>query len=319
MSVGATKDRLLCVLEEHPGAFVSGEALASELSISRNAVWKAAQALRNQGYDIKAVTNRGYQLVRGGSAISAEEVEGYLPKRNPFKLVVIPRVKSTNSEAHRLAHADAPEGTVIIAGEQTAGRGRHGRAFYSPAGTGLYLSMVLRPDVLADRAQVITTMGAVACASAIEDLTGKNAQIKWVNDVFCGGRKVGGLLTEGHVDIESGRFDYVILGMGVNVCPPLDGFPDELDAVAGFVCEDDIRAQLAARFLANFWRLYTQLPNCAHYQEYRRRCFVLGQPVVVAHEGRRVRGRAVDITPEFELMVGLPDGNKVAYRYGEVI
>ena len=319
MAGTTTKDRLLQMLEEQQGSFVSGELLANQLSISRNAVWKAAQALRNQGYDIRAVTNRGYQLVRSGSAVSAEDVARRLPRNLPLDVVAIPRVKSTNSEAHRLAQGGAPEGTVVIAGEQTAGRGRHGRSFFSPSGTGLYLSVVLRPALEADQAQALTTMGAVACAAAIEELTGREASIKWVNDVFCDGRKVGGILTEASMDIESGRFGYVVLGVGVNVCRPRDGFPAELESVAGFVSNEDIRADLAAAFLKSFWKLYRQLPVCAHYQEYRTRCFVLGQPVVVSREGRRIRGRALDITSAFELVVGLPDGTQVTYRYGEVV
>lgn len=319
MAGNTTKDMLLQMLEEQPGSFVSGEVLANKLSISRNAVWKAAQALRSQGYDIRAVTNRGYQLVRSGSAVLAEDVTRRLPKNAPLKVTVIPRVKSTNSEARRLAHNGAAEGTVVIANEQTAGRGRHDRPFFSPAGTGLYLSVVLRPSLEADNAQMLTTMGAVACALAIEELTGSKTAIKWVNDVFVDGRKVGGILTEAQIDIESGGFDYVILGVGVNVCRPQKGFPDELEPIAGFVSEQDIRAELAASFLGNFWKLYRQLPACAHYQEYRDRCFVLGQPVVVSRGGGRVRGRALDITPAFELVVGLPDGEQVTYRYGEVV
>ena len=319
MAGNTTKDMLLEMLEEQPGSFVSGEVLANKLSISRNAVWKAAQALRLQGYDIRAVTNRGYQLVRSGFAILAEDVTRRLPKSAPFKVTVIPRVKSTNSEARRLAQGGAAEGTVVIANEQTAGRGRQGRSFFSPSGTGLYLSVVLRPSLEADSAQVLTTMGAVACALAIEELTGQETSIKWVNDVFVRGRKVGGILTEGQVDIESGRFDHVVLGVGVNVCRPQKGFPEELEPIAGFVCEQDIRAELAAAFLGNLWKLYRQLPACAHYQDYRDRCFVLGRPVVVSRDGRRIRGRALDITPAFELVVGLPDGQQVAYRYGEVV
>lgn len=314
-----TKDKLLQMLEEQQGSFVSGELLANQLSISRNAVWKAAQALRNQGYDIRAVTNRGYQLVRSGSAVSAEDILRRLPRNAPFDIVAIPRVKSTNSEAQRLALAGAVEGTVVVAGEQTAGRGRHGRSFYSPSGTGLYLSVVLRPVLAADKGQALTTMGAVACATAIEELTGCEASIKWVNDVFCGGRKVGGILTEARMDIESGCLDYVVLGVGVNVCRPRGGFPSELESVAGFVSDCDIRAELAASFLSNFWRLYRQLPACAHWQEYRDRCFVLGQSVVVSRDGRKIRGRALDITPEFELVVGLPNDEQVVYRYGEVV
>lgn len=128
-----------------------------------------------------------------------------------------------------------PKAPVVVAEEQTAGKGRPGKTFFSPAATGLYLSIVLRPTLAADRGQFITCAAAVACAQAIEQVTGAESLIKWVNDIYCDGRKVAGILTEGVVDMESGHFEHAVLGIGVNVKPPADGFPHDIADVAGAV------------------------------------------------------------------------------------
>ena len=322
MAGNTTKDMLLQMLEEQPGSFVSGEVLANELSISRNAVWKAAQALRSQGYDIRAVTNRGYQLVRSGSAVLAEDVTRRLPKNAPLKVTVIPRVKSTNSEARRLAHNGAAEGTVVIANEQTAGRGRHDRPFFSPAGTGLYLSVVLRPSLEADNAQMLTTMGAVACALAIEELTGSKTAIKWVNDVFCRGKKVCGILTEAALDLESGGLQYAIVGMGVNLFPPAGGFPADLpQAGAVYTARPqglESRSQLAGEILNQFFAFYPHLEEKPFFQAYRDRSLVLGREVTVLERGQTRTALALDLNPDFSLQVREADGRERALASGEV-
>ena len=142
-----------------------------------------------------------------------------------------------------------------------------------------------------------------------------------MNDIFCRGRKVAGILTEGIVDMESGRFEHAVLGMGVNVRVPASGFPSEIADVAGAVCDEAVgalRSQLAAEMLARFWSLYESLPHRSFYDEYRRRCFLLGQPLVVRQGASRVRARAVDLTEDFKLVVELPDKTRRELPYGEV-
>ena len=232
------KDQVLRMLEDQRDRQVSGARLAEELGVTRNAVWKAVEALRAEGYVIDAATNRGYRLAQENDLLSPASIERFLPDGHPFGITVRKRVDSTNAEARRRALEGAPEGAVVVAEEQTAGRGRLGRTFYSPAGAGVYLSVVLRPRLQADAAQYLTCAAAVSCAQAIEAVTGEEALIKWVNDIFCRGRKVAGILTEGVVDMESGRFEYAVLGMGVNVRVPASGFPSEIADVAGAVCDE---------------------------------------------------------------------------------
>lgn len=316
-----TKEQLLRLLEDNRERHVSGAAMAKAIGVSRNAVWKAVKALRAEGYAIDAVTNRGYALSQENDLLSPQGIERFLPDSHAFAVTVRKRVDSTNAEARRRALEGAAEGTVVVAEEQTAGKGRPGKTFFSPAATGLYLSIVLRPTLAADRGQFITCAAAVACAQAIEQVTGAESLIKWVNDIYCDGRKVAGILTEGVVDMESGRFEHAVLGMGVNVRVPASGFPSEIADVAGAVCDEAVgalRSRLTAEMLARFWSLYKNLPDRSFYDEYRRRCFLLGQPIVVTRNGSRVRARAVDLTEDFKLVVELPDKTRRELPHGEV-
>lgn len=316
-----TKQQLLRLLENNRERYVSGTQLAQAIGVSRNAVWKAVEALRAEGYDIDAATNKGYALSQENDLLSPQGIERFLTPGHPFDIVVRKRIDSTNAEARRRALEGAPEGTVIVAEEQTAGKGRPGKTFFSPSTTGLYLSIVLRPTLAADRAQFITCAAAVASAQAIEAVTGKEALIKWVNDIYCDERKVAGILTEGVVDMESGRFEHAVLGIGVNVKPPADGFPHDIADVAGAVLDDRtgaVRCELAAAIIARFWDLYQRIADASFYDEYRRRCFLLGQPLVVRQGSSRVRARAVDLTEDFKLVIELPDKTRRSLPYGEV-
>ena len=157
-----TKEQVLCLLERNRDRHVSGERLAEAIGVSRNAVWKAVRALRAEGYAIDAATNRGYRLSQDNDLLSPASIERFLSEGHPFAITVRKRVDSTNAEARRRALEGAPEGTVIVAEEQWAGRGRPGKRFFSPAGSGVYLSVVLKPRISADQGQLITCAAAVA-------------------------------------------------------------------------------------------------------------------------------------------------------------
>ena len=184
-----TKETLLSLLESQQGSFFSGEELAQELQVSRAAVWKAVNALRQEGFAIDAVTNRGYCLLPGGDVLSAQGIKKYL--KQDFQISVSPAVDSTNAVLRSLAEQGAPEGTVVIAGEQSRGRGRCGRSFYSPGDTGVYLSLLLRPIHATPKQTVmLTAAAAAAMCQAMETVGGVSPQIKWVNDIFLHGKKV---------------------------------------------------------------------------------------------------------------------------------
>ena len=218
------KDRVLAALEASRGTYLSGQALAQQLQVSRNAVWKAISQLRESGYPIQAVSHRGYCLDVDSPLLSPQSIARHLTVPG-LQVEVAQTVSSTNTLLRQRAEEGAQEGLVLAAVEQTAGKGRQGHSFFSPPDTGLYLSLLLRPKLSAQDALLLTTCAAAAVALAIEACAGVEAQIKWVNDVFCRGKKVCGILTEAALDLESGGLQYAIVGMGCEPLPPGRGVP----------------------------------------------------------------------------------------------
>ena len=318
----ALAEDILGMLEEAEEP-LSGEEMARRLGVSRNAVWKAVGRLKALGYEIEAGTNRGYRLASQGAALTAQEVRRRLtgPARR-CAVRVEETVASTNTEVKRLAEGGGAEGMVLIAQRQTQGRGRLGRSFWSPRGTGLYLSVLLRPRFPAEQALSITTAAAVAAAQAVDALTGERSQIKWVNDVYLRGRKVCGILTEAAVDFETGGLQYAVLGMGVNVEPPAGGFSPELRGVAGALfagkAPAGARARLAAEFLNRFFALYGALPARPFMDEYRERSLLTGLDVTYTQGSETGRCRVLGVDGEARLLVRLPDGRERAFSTGEV-
>ena len=212
-----TKESVFELIKSEDGKAISGENIAKSLSISRAAVWKAINALRKDGYSISAVTNKGYWM--NGDYISKSDIEAHLNDKNSFSITVLKEVDSTNTYLKNAAEKGEKDGSVIIAETQTAGRGRIGRNFYSDKG-GLYMSILIRPDMPTERSLFITTGTAVAVSKAIEKTSGKSVGIKWVNDIFIGGKKVCGILTEGTSNFETGQLQYAVVGIGINVTEP---------------------------------------------------------------------------------------------------
>ena len=318
-----TGDRVLALLARQEGVFVSGDALAQALSISRSAVWKAVGQLRAAGYDIAAAPRRGYCLRAADAVLSEAGIRRYL-RHQALELRVLGEIGSTNAELKRLAEAGAPEGLALIAEAQTQGRGRLGRSFYSPGQSGLYLSLLLRPHVRDFSPGALTACAAVAVAEAIEVVTGLHTQIKWVNDLLLDGKKVCGILTEGALDCESGQLRYAVLGVGVNVCAPAGGFPEPLQEIAGALYADGsgaaLRCRLAAEIFDRLWDFYTKLPETGDFlTAYRARCSLLGKPIhILAPDAPPQEATALAVEPDFSLLVELPDGTRQALRSGEV-
>lgn len=314
------RDRVLEALEANRGRYFSGEALAQQLSVSRNAVWKAISQLREEGYPIHAQPRRGYALSAESTLLSAQGIAQHLTVPG-LTVEVREEVSSTNDVLRAAAQAGAAEGQVLAAQRQSAGRGRRDHSFYSPQDSGLYLSFLLRPQLSAQDALLLTTCAAVATALAIEDCAGVEAQIKWVNDVFCRGKKVCGILTEGEVDLETGGLRYAVVGIGVNLYPPAGGFPPELDQ-AGAVFDQApagaMRSRLAAGILNHFFACYPQLRERGFFEDYRRRCFLLGQKVEVLQGGRSRPAEVLELAPDFSLRIREADGRESFVSSGEV-
>ena len=318
-----TKDKLLELLESQKNEWVSGETIGASLNISRAAVWKVVMNLRNEGYVIDAVRNKGYRLLEESDIISEIGVLKYLsPECRMLDIHVVPSAESTNSTLWEKEKAGVPEGTVFIAGMQTAGRGRLGRRFYSPADTGVYMSILFRPrNIKPENTVRLTTMAAVAACETFETASQKNASIKWINDVFIENKKVCGILTEGSVGMETGSLDAVVLGIGINAYEPEKGFPEDLQSVAGAVydakCADG-RNILAAGFLNRLMRYYLSGDYESYVEKYRKRCFVLGKKISVLSDGVKKTATALDIDENCRLIVQYENGVTETLSTGEI-
>lgn len=318
-----TKEQILALFEEQKGTYFSGEEIAERLSVSRTAVWKAVNSLRAEGYQIDAVPHKGYCLSVDTDILSAQGIGKYLNENcKGMEITVLPEASSTNTLLREKAEGGAPDGSVLLANRQTAGRGRMGRSFYSPSDTGVYLSLLLRPAGLSPaQAMRLTTIAAVAACEAIEAVADKKAAIKWVNDVYLEGKKVSGILTEASFGLENNSLEYVVLGIGFNAYPPEGGFPEELAEIAGSIFEkrqNDGKNHLAAAFLNRFMAYYTAAETEEYVEKYRARSFVIGKEIrVLSREGGK-RARALDVDHDCRLLVEYPDGTREALSSGEI-
>ncbi len=318
-----TKEKLLDLFESNKGIYYSGQEIAKSLSVSRAAVWKAVEALRVDGYTIDAVPNKGYCLSEKTDILSPQGIAKYLDgNHRGLDVQVLQTVESTNGLVKEKADAGAAEGYILIANEQSTGKGRYGRYFFSPAQTGVYFSILLRPSQCApQQAMGITTMAAVAMCQAIEAVSDEKPQIKWVNDIFVRGKKVCGILTEGSFGLESGVLEYAVLGIGINVYPPVDGFPEELEDIAGAVFErshDDMKNRLVAEFLNRFWDDYESKNWADYIDKYRRYSMVIGREITVLSRDQERKAFAYGIDDECRLQVRYEDGKTESLYSGEI-
>lgn len=320
-----TKEMLLSYFENNKGKYFSGEEIAKELSVSRAAVWKAVNALKSEGYDIDAVRNKGYSLSESTDILSYEGIKKHLSAEASVcvpKIEVLSVTDSTNTYARRKAQSGEGDLYTVVSAEQKGGRGRRGRSFYSPSDSGVYMSLILRPSQCSGEAATrFTTMAAVAVCRAIEKISCEKAEIKWVNDVFVRRKKVCGILTEASFGLEDGYLDYAILGIGINVIPPKNGFPPEIDSIAGTVFthpETDAKNRTAAEIINCFTALYNDNGRDGYIDEYKSRSLVLGREVSVISPISERRAIAVDIDRDCRLTVKYPDGKTEALSSGEI-
>lgn len=317
------KDYVLALLLSADG-FLSGERMSERLGVSRMTVNKAVAALREEGYDIVSVTNRGHRLTRTTPRLTLGELLPYLPSGREETVLCLDTVDSTNKKAKELAAADAPGGTVVLSAAQTAGRGRRGRAFLSPAGQGVYLSYLFRPTCTPQDSTVLTAMSAVAARRAIRSACGLSVGIKWVNDLILGARKIAGILTELSLESESGHIDFAVIGIGINVSERAEDFPEELRAKATSLAaesgEEISAPRLAAALITELDAMTAAFPeNIAPYlEEYRAANVTVGREVVVRTPVGDRPARALSVCDDFSLRVRFEDGEEATVFTGEV-
>lgn len=313
-----SQDRLLGLLREQDGAWISGEELSRRLGVSRTAVWKQIRALRRRSCRIEAAAARGYRLLEVPDLVTPGEILAGLQTRLVGReLVYFAETDSTNLQAQRLGEEGAPDGTVVVADGQSAGKGRLGRRWHSPPGVNLHVSVLLRPAVPPQRAPQLSFVAAVAVARAIHELCGLAAEVKWPNDLLLDGRKVAGLLSE--MNAESERIHYVVLGMGINVNMDADQFPEDLRYPATSLKLATgrrwPRAPLARLLLQHLDQLYAQFldegfaPIARQWEEL---CPWQGRRVEVDRGGDRVQGLFAGIDDQGALL--LDQGDKAPLR-----
>lgn len=320
-----TASTILRLFREAGNDFVSGAMISRELKVTRTAVWKHINSLRDAGYVIEAVPSRGYQLKTTPDILSDDEIRERLRSATMGRnLVCLSETVSTNYDAFRLAEDGAVEGTAVIADTQSGGKGRMGRVWSSPSGANLYCSVVLRPTVKPYQAPQLTFLSAVAVARAIELTTALQPEIKWPNDVLIGGRKVAGLLNE--MSAETDGINFVILGIGVNLNMTREQFPADLRTPATSLLLEQgkpvNRAQFSAVMLNELDRLYREFQDSGFgpvREEWQQRCNAKGRELCVSDGGADlVRGMFDGIDGEGALLVRLPDGKVERILSGDV-
>ncbi|MHB1255521.1 MAG: biotin--[acetyl-CoA-carboxylase] ligase [Dethiobacteraceae bacterium] len=316
------KETVLAGLKVHFGRYVSGGQLSNQLQVSRTAVWKHIGGLREDGYEIESSPRLGYRLVSVPDLLLPLEIRDGLRTKILGKQIHYRRtMDSTNRLARELAAAGAAEGTVILSEEQLAGRGRLGRSWVSPAG-GIWLSLILRPQLAPHKAQLITLLAAVAAVEATQKTTGLVPGIKWPNDLLLGGRKLAGILTE--VSAEMERVNYLVLGIGLNANLSAEHFQGELADSATSLLLELGQSVCRVRWVQNFLTLFEQAYLATEEQGFasvlacwRRYSVTLGQDVIVSLGGRSVHGTALDIDEQGALLVKTVSGLET-FLSGEV-
>ena len=319
----AVKDAVLRALEQARGERLSGGRLAEQLGVSRAAVHKAIGALRSEGLVIDGVPGEGYRLAPEDDSLTAAGIAALLDTDFIGKdMLVVPSLTSTNSVLKE-QYLGRTHGFVLLAEEQTGGRGRLGRSFASPASTGIYLTILLHPTLPIQHIQFITIAAAVAVAEAISQTAGFDPQIKWVNDVLMEGRKLCGILTEAVIEGETGMVSSLVVGIGVNLRPNPD-WPDEVRAVAGALSEFGSvprRAELAAAILSRFERAYTMLEQGERdslLKRYRSRLCCLGKEITVISPAATYEALCTGLDENGHLLVRDESGQEHTLSSGEI-
>lgn len=323
------KQKILNMLEARRGEYISGEELAEKFNVSRSAIWKIINSLRQEGHVIQSRTNKGYMLENFSDILTGQGIISHLKYDSMIKRVIcFDEIDSTNNYAKSLImnhdHNNNIHGTLIAANHQTSGRGRLGHSFESPAGTGLYMSIILKPDnIKAANFQFITIADAVSVCLAIEDLCPELSEalrIKWVNDIYLDNKKITGILTEAVTSFESGEIESIVTGIGINVSTKK--FAGDYNAGSIFpdgrikFGRDELCARIAD-YIMNFAEdLNATQSHLIH--EYRKRSLLLDSDITYIKDGETLTAHVLGISSDGGLEIINQLGFKETLRSGEV-
>jgi len=309
-NIGAmsTKNQILAFLKESKGNWISGESISRSLSVSRTAIWKHIQKLREDGYLIESSPKKGYLLKKTSHLLLTHEIREGLSTEvfGRRDILYFGETDSTNTRAKELADHGAPEGTVIVSEKQTDGRGRKGRNWFSPSREGIYVSLILRPGISPDEAPKTTLLTAVAVAEALISLTRLKVNIKWPNDILISGKKIAGILTE--IKAEMDAIDYIIVGLGLNVNTP--DFPDDIREKATSILIETgapfSRVRVIKEYLKQYERYYKIFGSIGFdpiLARWKTLSNIIGQQITVESMGTEHTGQVQDIDKDGVLIL----------------
>jgi BirA family biotin operon repressor/biotin-[acetyl-CoA-carboxylase] ligase len=319
-----TRERIISLFRSRPGEYILGQEICSVLQVSRAAVWKQVEQLRDLGFEIEASRARGYRLLESPDLLLPADIGSDLSTLLVGRQIHCEKeITSTNQLAQKMAAEGASEGLVVLAETQTAGRGRMGRRWESPAGVNVYCSILLKPQIPPRQAPQLTFLSAVATAEALKELYGIDARVKWPNDILVGGRKIAGLLNE--LSAETEQIHALVLGIGINVNMTADQFPDELRYPATSVkIETDelhLRLPLVRLLIQRIDFLYAEFLEDG-FAPLRRRWEalfdLLDRQVEVDLGQRTISGVVGGLEPDGALKLFLPDGSVERVVAGDV-
>ena len=316
------KEEILKMLRETDG-YISGQELCNKFGVSRTAIWKVMKQLKEAGYNIEAQQNKGYHIVSAPDVMDAAELKSiWKPKWVGCEILYFDSIDSTNTKAQELAEKGYPSGTLVVADKQIAGKGRRGRNWESPSGCGIFMTLMLKPDINPNNESMLTLVSALAVAKALADITGQDAKIKWPNDIVIDGRKVCGILTE-----MSAQFDYInniVIGIGINVNN--SSFPEEISATASSLRllsggKKYRRAEIIEKIMEYFEKYYSIFLETedlsALVNEYDAMLVNMKKQVKVLDPKEPFEGKAMGITKTGELIVDTWESRKLVSS-GEV-
>lgn len=312
------KSKLLQILIDHQGTYVSGETISNHLGCSRTAVWKHIEDLRKNGYELEAAPRKGYRITYIPNLLSDSEIKAGLETEFIGNDIVFKRsLNSTQELAHRLATDGAKEGTVVVADEQTGGKGRLGRTWFSPIGSGIWMSLIVRPEIPPQQAPQLTLLTAVAVVRGIKEATNIDCEIKWPNDILYEGKKLVGILTE--MQAEPDQVHSIIIGVGVNVNQA--AFPNELDSLATslrIITGKEIKRSIVIqKIFEHFEKLYVEYLNSGFLmikKMWEVYTVTLGKRISARTVSKTIEGYAKGINDEGVLLLE-DDNGEINYIY----
>lgn len=316
-----TKDIVLRELERNRANYISGQELAERLNISRTAIWKAINSLKKSGFQIESQTKVGYKLIESDDKLSDEGIrKGLRDELKNIDIIVYDEIDSTNTEAKRRLYSSyVKDFTVIVSDMQKGGRGRTGKSFTSPKGSGVYFSIILHPKDSYDFSyfDLTTVKAAVAVAEGIKEATDKQTEIKWVNDLFLNGKKICGILSELDADFESRSVKSVIVGIGINVNEPRDDSFKDLKNIAGYIGTDVIRNEILSSVLNAFYENNFVKSDKEIIDYYKKHSLVIGKELSFDLNGKKYSAKGIDINDKGNLIVDTGK-EKITLSSGEV-